>query len=370
MRFLWPILGIFATWWVMARCAGESDASTLSRIAQWRLSQQPVLEIGVASGDPVYELTDAASSLRLDDGGVVIADVGVGELRYFDAAGRFQFSTQGDVAMGRSVRHGRLRQATGEDGSGVAFEGAGHRLVFDERGNLVSEEKRAEPASRIHGRTLLLGGTAETREKAIRAIDLLPAVDSVTGYQVVRLDELGYLWAERRVADPRMRRPWLIYDSLGRLVGRATTPASFEPQHIGADFILGRWRDGHGIDHVRMYGLVREERISAHDDSIPSAIAGRRRDPARHGSAVLALRHSLQHLALLQETHWAKAMRYATDMTALDIELPSGVEVSILSAGVGGWRALAYVYEADALCGIAVGRERIAGWGEGEVVCD
>ncbi len=370
MRFLWPLLGLGAGWWLMAQCAGESDASTLSRVAQWRLSQQPVLDIGVASGDPVYELTDAASSLRLDDGGIVIADIGIGELRYFDAAGRFQFSTQGDVSMARTVHRGRLRSAHEQAGDGVAFEGADHRLVFDARGNLVREEKRAEPASRIHGRTLVLGGSAETQANAVRAIDLLPAVDSATGYRVVRLDEVGYLWAEVRVADSRMRRPWLVYDPRGRLVGRATTPALFEPQHIGRDFILGRWRDGHGIDHVQMYELEREERIATPDDTASTGIAGRRRDAVRHRSAVMALRHSLQHLALLQENHWARTMSYATEMSAIDIELPRGVRISILSAGVGGWRALAYIHDADAMCGIAVGREGIAGWREGEVVCE
>src|SRR5688500_5659056 len=97
MRFLWPVLGLCACWYVMAQCAGESDASTTSRVAQWRLSQRPIIGIGIASGDPVYELTDAASSLRLDDGGIVVADVGAGRLRYFAAAGRFHVSTPGDA---------------------------------------------------------------------------------------------------------------------------------------------------------------------------------------------------------------------------------------------------------------------------------
>src|SRR5688500_13653384 len=158
MRFLWPVLGLCACWYVMAQCAGESDASTLSRVAQWRLSQRPVIDIGIASGDPVYELTDAASSLRLDDGGVVVADGGVGELRYFDASGRFQCSTQGETALGRpgAARRGRLRRAVGGADAAIAFEGAGERLIFDARGTLVGEEPGAEPASRIHALTLVL----------------------------------------------------------------------------------------------------------------------------------------------------------------------------------------------------------------------
>jgi hypothetical protein len=372
MRFLWPVLGLLACWWVMAQCAGESDASTLSRVAQWRLSQRPAIDIGIASGDPVYELTDAASSLRLDDGGIVVADIGAGELRYFDAAGRFQFSTQGETALGRpgASRRGRLRYLRTANGSGVVFEGAGQQLVFDDRGTLVREEVGGEPTSRIQGRTLLLGGTHETQASALKALEHMPAVDSTTGFRIVRLDEAGYLWVEGQIDDPRMRRPWLVYDPSARLVGRAATPAAFEPQQIGPDFILGRWRDGNGIEHVQMYGLARDERVTTPDDSVSPGIPGRVRNPARHRTATVALRQVLQQLALLQEGHWAKTMSYATDLTPLELDLPKGVRVSIIAASVGGWRALAYDYTADAMCGIGAGREVVGGWKEGIAVCE
>ena len=370
MRFLWPLLALCACWYVMAQCAGESDASTLSRVAQWRLGQRPVIDIGIASGDPVYELTDAASSIRLDDGGIVIADVGVGELRYFDGAGRFQFSTQGETAVGRpgGVHRGRLRYVQTNAGRGIAFEGSGRRLVFDDRGTLVREEAGAEPASRIHGRTLLLGGTREMQTGALAALEHLAPVDSATGFRIVRLDEAGYLWVEEQVPDPRLRRPWLIHDPKGRIVGRAATPAGFDPQQIGPDFILGRWRDGNGIEHVQMYDLVRDERVAPLDDS--TLIRARPRDLARHRTASGALRQTLQRLALLQEGHWATTMTYASELTPLDLELPRGVRVSILAASVGGWRALAYDYDADAMCGIAVGREIVGGWKDGVAVCE
>jgi hypothetical protein len=371
MRFLWPLLGLCACWYVMAQCAGESDASTTSRVAQWRLSQRPVLDIGIASGDPVYELTDAASSLRLDDGGIVVADVGAGELRYFDAGGRFQFSTQGETALGRpgAARRGRLRHAPAGADVGIAFEGAGERLIFDARGTLVREEPGAEPASRIHGRTLLLGGSQEMQASALRAIDQLPPVDSATGFRIIRVDDAGYLWVEEQVPDPRMRRPWLIYDPSARLVGRATTPAAFDPQQIGSDFILGRWRDGNGIEHVQMFDLIRDERVATPD---ASSAAPRSDAPnaARHRAATMALRQSLQRLALLQEGYWATTMSYAADLTPLEIELPRGVRISIAAAGVGGWRAFAYDHAADALCAIGVGREVIGGWKEGVAVCE
>ncbi len=368
MRFLWPVIGLCACWWTVARCAGESDASTIDRVAQWRLSQRPVVDIGVASGDPVYELTDAASSMRLDDGGVVIADVGVGELRYFDADGRYRLTAERTLPASKSqaARRGRLRPS--RSGSpGVAFEGAGRRLTYDAEGKLIAEGAGTEPTARIHRRTLILGGTREAQARAVEALDRMPAVDSATGYRIVRLDDAGYLWVEGQVADASVRRPWLVYDPQARLVGRAATLASFEPHQIGPDFMLGRWRDGNGIEHIRMYTLDREERVTPGADSARVAQPGV--SAARRTAALIAIRRTLQELAMQQEGHWAKHMTYASTPAILELEPREGVEIGILRAGVGGWRAVAYVHAADAMCAIAVGREAVPGWEEGRAVC-
>ena len=369
MRFLWPVLGLCACWWTIARCAGESDASTVSQVAQWRLGQRPVVDIGVASGDPVYELTDAASSLRLADGGVVVADVGAGELRYFDADGRYRLTAENPspVNGSASARRGRLRPSRGGS-AGVAFEGAGRRLTFDAEGRLIAEGEGMEPTARIHRRTLILGGTREAQARAAAALDQLPPVDSATGYRIVRLDDAGYLWVEGRVADSSVRRPWLIYDPRARLVGRAATLAAFEPHQIGPDFMLGRWRDGNGIEHIRMYTLDREERVTPRSDSAVT-VPLPKVTPARRAAALIDVRRTLHELAMLQEGHWAKRMTYASEVASLELAPRAGVEVAIIAAGVGGWRAVAYVHAADVLCAIGVGREVVPGWEEGRATC-
>ena len=368
MRFLWPVIGLCACWWTIARCAGESDASTVSQVAQWRLSQRPTVDIGIASGDPVYELTDAASSMRLADGGVVVADLGAGELRYFDADGRYRLTAEATPPSARSpsARRGRLRPSRAES-AGVAFEGAGRRLTYDGEGRLVAEGTGTEPGARIHRRTLILGGTREAQARAVEALDRMPPVDSATGYRIVRLDDAGYLWVEGRVAQEGVRRPWLIYDPQARLVGRAATLAAFEPHQIGPDFMLGRWRDGNGIEHIRMYALDREERVTPLRDS--AAVAPPMVDPARRTAALIAIRRTLQELAMLQEGYWAKRMTYASDIASLELEPRQGVEIAIIGAGVGGWKALAYVHAADAMCAIGVGREAVPGWEDGRAMC-
>lgn len=368
MRFLWPVIAVCVCAWTIAECAGESDASTITGVAQWRLSQRPVIDIGIASGDPAYELTDAASSLRLSDGGVVVADVGAGELRYYDSSGRYRMTGAADSAAGPSLssRRGRLRPAPSDVGAGVAFEGAGRRLTFDHDGKLIDDIAGTEPVARIHRRTLLLGGTRESQAHAIAALDRMTAIDSAAGYRIVRLDEAGYLWVEGRPG-ANGRRPWLIHDPAGRLVGQAVTLAAFEPHEFGRDFILGRWLDGNGIEHIRMYTLERDDRIPPRRDSVVGA--PRTVDPRRRAESVLAIRRTLQELARLQEGYWAKTMTYASDIAALELEPRNEVEVAIIGVGVGGWKALAYVRAADAMCGIGVGREGVPGWEDGRVVC-
>jgi hypothetical protein len=164
-----------------------------------------------------------------------------------------------------------------------------------------------------------------------------------------------------------VRRAWLIYDPQARLVGRAATLASFEPHQIGPDFMLGRWRDGNGIEHIRMYTLDREERVTPGADSV--VVAPPKVEAARRTAALIAIRRTLQELAMAQEGYWAKQMTYAPTTANLELEPRDGVEIAIVAASVGGWRAIAYVHSADAMCAIGVGRETPAGWEDGRAVC-
>ncbi|UCF41612.1 MAG: hypothetical protein JSW43_04590, partial [Gemmatimonadota bacterium] len=55
----------------------------------WGLAPEPLLQIGVLEGDPEYQLHRVTGAARLPDGGVVVANGGTHELRFYDAAGRF-----------------------------------------------------------------------------------------------------------------------------------------------------------------------------------------------------------------------------------------------------------------------------------------
>jgi len=100
----------------------------------WRLSTEPLVEIGVADGPAEYQFHQVGTGTLLSDGTVVVANGGSQELRYYDASGRHlvsaggqgegpgEFSTLalGGVLRGDSVLvwDGRLRRISvwGPDG--------------------------------------------------------------------------------------------------------------------------------------------------------------------------------------------------------------------------------------------------------------
>src|SRR5690554_5500708 len=61
----------------------ENAGSTWSDGGGWRLGDEPVLEIGMADGDPQYLLDRVTGAIRSADGGVVISNAGSAEVRYY-----------------------------------------------------------------------------------------------------------------------------------------------------------------------------------------------------------------------------------------------------------------------------------------------
>lgn len=67
----------------------QNHAPAWKRGQEWRVSGQPVLDIGVAEGDANQQFSRVSDALRLSDGTIVVADGQANEIRAFDAQGRF-----------------------------------------------------------------------------------------------------------------------------------------------------------------------------------------------------------------------------------------------------------------------------------------
>jgi hypothetical protein len=94
----------------------------------WRLSDEPLLDVGVLEGDSSYQLYQVVGSRRLSDGRIAVANAGSFELRFYDAHGTYLFSS------------GREGGGPGEFGSmtTLASMTADSLLVYDSRNQRVS----------------------------------------------------------------------------------------------------------------------------------------------------------------------------------------------------------------------------------------
>ena len=79
---------------------------------EWRIMEEPLLQIGVFEGPDEYLFADLVGVVRLSDGRIVVADRGSGDLRFYDSAGDFLFragsSGEGPGEFRRLAWVGRL----------------------------------------------------------------------------------------------------------------------------------------------------------------------------------------------------------------------------------------------------------------------
>jgi hypothetical protein len=140
---------------LLAACAGEGERATHTvrdsagvvivdnsgpqwpEGGGWRVADEPRLDIGVLEGDPHYQFDRVAGALRLSDGRIVVANAGTGELRFYDAAGRF-LSASGRKGGGPGEFEGMawLRATAGD--SLLTYDYQQRRMsLFDPQGHFI-----------------------------------------------------------------------------------------------------------------------------------------------------------------------------------------------------------------------------------------
>ena len=96
------------------------------------------------------------------------------------------------------------------------------------------------------------------RYEAFLASDVAP--ETLPPFKSLALQEGGRVWME--VYDPAHEEgqpsSWIVAEPSrrGDLEGVVELPPGFEPHDIGADYVLGVWRDELGIEYVRLYDLI------------------------------------------------------------------------------------------------------------------
>lgn len=115
----------------------ENTAPRWGEDAGWSLSERPSTSIGVLEGDPEDQLFRVRGAVRLEDGRLVVANAGTGEVRFYSPDGRFIHSAgregEGPGEFGAMGPLYRL----GPD-SLLVWDNAGLRMsVFDTAGAFV-----------------------------------------------------------------------------------------------------------------------------------------------------------------------------------------------------------------------------------------
>jgi hypothetical protein len=135
----------------------------------WRLSAEPVVDIGGVDEDPSRELYGVTSSIRLRNGDIVIANNGTRELRFFDSTGVYRFSEgrrgegPGEFTFVNWVRPWRGDSVVVRSPGRLTFfdgSGAFGRLVTVRVPNMLLTVRGIFPDGSIFGTALLTASSA------------------------------------------------------------------------------------------------------------------------------------------------------------------------------------------------------------------
>lgn len=357
-------------------CGGADGLSDVP-VAVWTLSTEPLVDIGVVEGDPDQELFAATSSVRLRDGRIVVANTGSNELRFYEAGGRFVRAV-GRRGRGPGEFRGLRRVYQFTPGTLLALDGTGRVSMFDTAGvflgvspiDSVSQEEQFPADVWLFRRYWIEGGLlAETRTRVRNALRALPLPDGSPAYRYVSVDDAGHAWIREFPVEAALAGRWTVVDPGGRVVAVVETPRSFEPHHIGEEFVLGRWRDESDVNFIRFYALERSTRTAHPPPWVRSRDDGGAPAEAERARLLEALRASLRAVVNAQERYYAEHRTYAMSRFDLEWDELSGVAFDLVTSSGFGWNAVAAHRDLDVICGMGIGLPTPPGWVEGSPSC-
>lgn len=352
----------------LSGCSAPNDAGRIA--PRWHLSDQPVLDIGTAQGEEPYELQSAASSLRLADGRVLVANTGSSEIRVYDSAGHY-VSAIGRRGAGPGEFTGTIQLALTPAGGFLAYDPGQERLsVYDSAGAYRDARRigggdsaSAFPLWVWLQRANWIVGPADTSRR-VDVIRVLTAMGDPPGgaYRYVQVASDGRIWSQVRFAGDSAES-WQVHGPDGVLLATTDLPARFEIHQVGPDYILGRHWDADDVEHIQLYRVVTDT-VTA---PVPAVLAG-----AHDSSDLSALRAQLmtdlRNLVTAQEMFYADSARYATVTGSLKWEAGQSV-LHLMEADRRGWVGVLAGSSGPVICGMAVGSSTPPGWGEGSPKC-
>lgn len=374
----------------LAACGGESLDSPASE-TEPRVgvpTQLPVLtvgelllEIGEFEGGGEQTLDLVSDVAPVGEDGLVVVDRGAASVLTFDRAGR-----RLAVLGGRGDGPGEFRAP------GVTLVRGDTLLVTDEGdrtvsrilsdGTYIDELSGVElngddrfPLDALMSGRLIIEGVLDPsmRAQTLAATSGLTFPMDRAGFRTARVSGEGGLWVRELTGGATEPAVWVRLSERAIPMDAVELPARFEPMWLGADEVIGRWRDEFDVHYVRSYALAPSGRTMDTPTwmtvtSSATPVAGPERD-----SMYFAMKMSAKDVATAQEIHYAEHGTYTNDLAAAmaeaDIVLPAGIEAVALDADSRGHRVVLSAAGFDAICALAMGYTSFSGVYAGSIVC-
>jgi hypothetical protein len=316
----------------------------------------------------------ASSAVRFGDGSVVVANTGTGELRRFDARGRFDWRAGG--RGGGPGEFGSLVRIYPHMGDSIlAFDHSRRISVFDPRGTFARSYQMAyDPEnpfpldSWLYLKNWVEGPLDSTARAPLkRALDRLPPLPAGQTYRFVRVDDRGLLWSREPLGTTPLAQGWTVYDSTGAQLARADTPLRFDVYQIGQDFILGRWRDEDDVEFIHAYELTRTPATPIRVP--PQEVVAGEFEEIDTEEFLLLFRSTLRNLVTAQERHYAYNSTYTRNVTDFETFDFGEIMLDIVSADRRGWVGVGSHPRFPHICAMAIAYHVPPGWTEGMPLC-
>jgi hypothetical protein len=85
----------------------------------------------------------------------------------------------------------------------------------------------------------------------------LPVAETLPAHAQLVVDSERNLWVQDYPVPGAERNRWAVFDPEGAWLGMVDMAPDFSVFQIGADFVLGRWSDEVGVEHVMFYELIK-----------------------------------------------------------------------------------------------------------------
>jgi hypothetical protein len=146
------------------------------------------------------------------------------------------------------------------------FLGDGDRYeidVFTTDGRFVRSIRRMQqprtvtPGDLARQREEVLTRYAKSPRRAVaeRILAEIPVHETMPAFSSFRGDAVGNLWVEEYRVTANDPPRWTVFDSTGRMLGALEVPRSLRILEIGANELLGIFRDSLDVEQVRAYRI-------------------------------------------------------------------------------------------------------------------